>query len=487
MSFPALGVCLAGLLGSPRDPWAQAGTGAESATRIPTLQEAEASLDARRAGWPSEALAAAVERQLETLARTLQRPSPSAEAELEGVFAADFAGQGPAPLAEAFAGATLRVRRAGPAGAAQALARAGFTAWLRTALSEEARAEFRVVRVEARGGEWVTEVRVRLAAPGQQLSSTWECRWLEDPEHAEAPRLRAVAVLACEEVQGRAAGAQRFADCSAAVFGANPAWSEQLVPDLEHWRARLDARLGLPLFGLEAGLALADVDGDGLEDLYLCQPGGLPNKLFLHRPDGTLVDRSAAAGVDFLDASRAALLLDLDGDGDRDLVTSTAGRLLLLANDGDGRFWLQGALAAPEATSLAAADIDLDGDLDLLACGGASPYDHGPLPVPYHEARGGTPDRLFENHGEWLFVEAGAAHGLEPEGPGYALAACFEDLDLDGDPDLYVARDHGRGSLYRNDGGTFRRVGPASGVEGFSSAAGRASATRTATGASTSA
>ncbi|MSR63652.1 MAG: hypothetical protein EXS08_14565 [Planctomycetes bacterium] len=468
----ALGLCLVGLLSPSQAAPTPVGVQGQSAPQIFSLPQAVAAIDPRRAGWPSEAFALAAERQLKTLARALERPSAEAEALLDGVFAADFAGRGPGPLAEAFAGASLRIARAAADGTAPALARADFLACLWAPLPGELRAEFQVLRLETRAGEWLSEVHVECAARALQSASTWECRWREDPEHPDAPRLSAVAVLAHEEVRWKADSTQRFADCSAAVFGPNPAWSEQLVPELEAWRARLDARLGLPLLGLAAGIAIADVDGDGLEDVYLCQPGGLANKLFLHRADGTLLDRSAAAGVDFLDVSRAALLLDFDGDGDRDLITSAAGRLLLLANDGAARFWLQGALNAPDATSLAAADVDLDGDLDLYVCSGASPYDHGPLPIPYHEAREGTPDRLFENHGEWLFVEATAERGLEPGAQGYSLAACFEDIDLDGDPDLYVARDFGHGRLYRNDGGTFRRVGPASGVEESSSALG---------------
>ena len=56
------------------------------------------------------------------------------------------------------------------------------------------------------------------------------------------------------------------------------------------------------------GLALGDVNGDGLDDLYACQPGGLPNRLFVQSADGSATDVSAEAGVDFLDNSQSALL-----------------------------------------------------------------------------------------------------------------------------------------------------------------------------------
>jgi hypothetical protein len=305
-----------------------------------------------------------------------------------------------------------------------------------------------------------------------QVSSWWRCTWVEDPAGELPPLLSGVRVLDHEIAQGRARGAGLLADCSEAVLGANPAWSAQLLPGLSGWRARLDTRLGVPLLGHAAGIAIGDVDGDGLEDVYLCQPGGLPNKLFLHQPDGTAVDRSAEAGVDFLDFSRAALLVDLDGDGDRDLAVNAAERLLLLANDGKARFWLQAALETPDTTSLAAADIDLDGDLDLYLCAYASPYDHSALPVPYHDANNGKPNRLLENRGDFVFADVTAERGLDANNRRFSFAASFEDYDLDGDPDLYVANDFGRNNLYRNDGGTFVDVAPAAGVEDVSAGMG---------------
>ena len=41
-----------------------------------------------------------------------------------------------------------------------------------------------------------------------------------------------------------------------------------------------------------SGMAVGDVNGDGLDDVYVCQPGGLPNRLFVQQSDGTAIDRS---------------------------------------------------------------------------------------------------------------------------------------------------------------------------------------------------
>ena len=55
----------------------------------------------------------------------------------------------------------------------------------------------------------------------------------------------------------------------------------------DHWRARLPRVLGLDVVA-NHGLAIGDVNGDLLDDLYLCMQGGLPNRLYLRNPDGTL-------------------------------------------------------------------------------------------------------------------------------------------------------------------------------------------------------
>ena len=46
------------------------------------------------------------------------------------------------------------------------------------------------------------------------------------------------------------------------------------------------------------GLAIGDVNGDGLEDVYVCQPKGFPNPLFLHQSDGSVREAGAQAGVE---------------------------------------------------------------------------------------------------------------------------------------------------------------------------------------------
>jgi len=456
---------------APQDPEDARLALPEGGRRAEAFQRSAAALDPTPGGWTSEARADAVSAQLGRLAAYLEHPSePGA---LAALFAPDFVAQVPEAQAPVFQDAALRIERSGEGRAAEDgpafLAR--LERWSRAVPSGHAK--FKTVRVEAGEDELVTDAVLLFdgtqGTRAAQINSWWRCRWREEAG-GEPPRLAGLRVLGHEEVQAR--GPQLLSDRTTELLSGVDAWERQLVPGLDEWRARLDTRLGVPLLGHAAGIAVADVNGDGLEDLYLCQPGGLPNKLLVHTPAGGVRDVSSEAGVDFLDFSRSALLLDLDGDGDRDLAVNAGERLLLLANDGQARFWLQAAFEAPDATSMAAADVDLDGDLDLYLCAYASPYDHSALPVPYHDAQNGRPNRLLENRGDWLFVDATAERGLDANNTRFSFAASFEDYDLDGDPDLYVANDFGRNNLYRNEGGRFEDVAAQAGVEDLSAGMG---------------
>ena len=210
------------------------------------------------------------------------------------------------------------------------------------------------------------------------------------------------------------------------------------------------------------GIAVADVDGDGRDDLYLCQNGGLPNRLFLQNEDGSVREVSAGWGVDWLDASRGVLLVDLDNDGDRDLAVATVGNLVLAENIDGTRFEIRGALpVGDDTTSLAAADYDRDGKLDLYCCvyrhdqvsegGRAEVMINSGATFVQHDATNGGPNSLFRNLGGFAFEDVTSPIGLDGNNSRYSFAAAWEDFDNDGDLDLYVANDYGRNNLYRND------------------------------------
>ncbi len=118
-----------------------------------------------------------------------------------------------------------------------------------------------------------------------------------------------------------------------------------------------------------AGVALGDVDGDGRCDVYLC--GSEPaNALFRNLGNWRFEDITASSGTACHGQfSTGAAFADVDGDGDLDLLVNGLGvGTRLFRNDGSGRFTedLQSGLVRRHgATSLALADADGDGDLDL--------------------------------------------------------------------------------------------------------------------------
>jgi hypothetical protein len=213
------------------------------------------------------------------------------------------------------------------------------------------------------------------------------------------------------------------------------------------------------------------VNGDRLEDVFFCESGGLPNRLFVQRPDGTARDVSSESGVDYLEPTHSALLIDLDNDSDQDLALASGRFILLLENDGSGRFERRLVHASTSvARSMAAADFDLDGALDVYVCGyfpretAADSVGLG-RPMPYHDANNGGRNYLLANRRNWTFEDVTEAVGLEMNNSRFSYAAAWEDYDNDGDLDLYVANDFGRNNLYRNDRGHFVDVAASAGVE----------------------
>ncbi|MBI3681255.1 MAG: VCBS repeat-containing protein [Acidobacteria bacterium] len=263
-----------------------------------------------------------------------------------------------------------------------------------------------------------------------------------------------------------------FTDVTAKAIGHNASYARQLAPGIDHWRTVLDEATGMDVYG-HNGIAVGDYNGDGLEDFYICQPSGLPNRLFRNNGDGTFDDVTGEAGLDILDNSSMALFADFDNDGDQDLLVVTSSRPLLFRNNGKGRFFLEAnsglspAAAGATLTSAAVADYDRDGFLDVYVCAydfwtpGAS-YDP---PTPYYDATNGPPNFLFRNRGDGTFEDV-TAKAIREHNDRFSFAAAWGDYNRDGWPDLYVANDFGRNNLYRNNGdGTFTDVAAQAGVE----------------------
>ena len=300
-----------------------------------------------------------------------------------------------------------------------------------------------------------------------ELHATWDCNWTVN-SNGEPPRLRSITVHDHEQVRFDGPGQTLFADCTEAVMGHNPCFKTQLMRGTYDWIGRLERAFGSD-FGGFSGLAVGDVNGDDLEDVYLCQSSALPNRLFIQNEDGTVTDRSAWAGVDWCDRTLSALLVDLDNDGDQDLVLSTNVMLLIMANNGAGQFSQRTAIKAIRvAYSLAAADYDHDGDLDIYVCRyepqNADPDEIG-TPIPYYDATNGASNHLLRNDGDWQFTDVTKETGMDNDNTRWSYAASWDDYDNDGDLDLYVANDYGRNCLYRNDNGYFANVAEAVGAQ----------------------
>lgn len=329
----------------------------------------------------------------------------------------------------------------------------------------ERRTQWHVQGVQLGEGQFSLQVHVQRSRGARGLHGHWRVSFrLAEDGQARIWRLQ-------RESYGAALGEQPlFVDATEAVFGGR-VLKEQLAQGIDAWRRRLDPSLGVGLLG-HHGLAVGDLNEDGLEDLYLCQPGGLPNRAFLRQSDGSVRESAAAMGLDILDSCTSALIVDFDGDGDRELVLTTVDEVILMENTGRGRFRIAGRYPAQSGTSMAAADVDNDGDVDLFVCGYLSPYDGGAAPMPYHDAQNGQGNLFLLNLGQLLFRDATAELGLDAEGSRFSFAAAFEDLDGDGDQDLYVANDFGRNALYVNTGGHFEELAEAHGVEDISAGMG---------------
>jgi len=256
-----------------------------------------------------------------------------------------------------------------------------------------------------------------------------------------------------------------FTDLTAAAFGEDPSYKSHLLRDANYWRAVLDEASGLDIFG-NCGVSVGDADGDGQDEIYLCQPQGLPNRLYRQREPGVFEDVASRAGVDLLDATSMALFADVLNRGRQDLILVTQSRPLLFLNDGHGRFTLLHDAFPPNPqqaslTGAALADYDNDGFLDLYVCSYGYFQGQGatPLPTPYYDAQNGPPNYLYRNRGDGIFEDVTRKSGLDHGNNRYSFACVWADFEDDGWMDLVVVNDFGRDNYYRNrNDGTFEEI-----------------------------
>lgn len=444
----------------------------EKASVTPTTRTAIQD-DPASDGWDSEVVA---QRALDHLNRLVAPERTAKEASLLLATRFRTTALRPSALQKTFSDADLTVLGSGAETDLHEMSAERFLQEWRQGLPEDSEpksihVKCKVISLTKTGASsFSTRVRVEREAttPKGALGqvSHWRCEW---NQIAGTLQLVSLQVEDFEESSHRAGTV--FVDRTESVMNGDLAWKYQLAVGQPEWMRRLDSGVTMQQFG-HHGLALGDVNGDGLEDVYACQPAGLPNRLFIHRADGTVYDNAAAAGVDWLEPSMSALLADFDNDGDVDLAIAADQDIVFQRNDGHGRFGKPViAVRGHNFMSLAAVDYDRDGDLDLYATA-YFPNTAAPgriaEPAPLHNAQNGGENVFLRNDSvpdKLVFTDITRESGLNENNTRWSFGAAWEDFDDDGDPDLVVANDFGHLNFFRNDAGHFRDVANEIGLE----------------------
>ncbi len=219
-------------------------------------------------------------------------------------------------------------------------------------------------------------------------------------------------------------------------------------------------------YGAGLGVVAADFNDDGLLDLYAANDGD-PNQLWVNQADGTFSDEAMLSGlalnaVGMAEASMGVDVADIDGDGDQDLfMTHLDGESnTLYRNVGDGFFEDSTIQVGLHAASLPYTgfgtrffDYDNDGWLDLLILNGA-------VRLQDRQFRQGEsypleqPNQLFHNDGKGRFAEVSAQAGDAFAVEEVSRGAATGDVDNDGDIDVVVFNNSGPAKLLLNEIGS---------------------------------
>ena len=204
------------------------------------------------------------------------------------------------------------------------------------------------------------------------------------------------------------------------------------------------------------GIAVGDINGDGLEDYFVGGAYNQSGSLFVQQLSGEFNEHPLVTGQKYQE-DMGALLFDADGDGDLDLYVVSGGNEFktgspyyqdrLFINDGKGNFELDKAALPTSPVSgscVIAADFDRDGDMDLFVGGRLSPQNY---PNP------GTSQLLENRGGKFVDVTEDLALGLREI--GMVTSALWSDWDNDGWVDLIVVGEWMPVTVFKNVNGRF--------------------------------
>lgn len=212
-------------------------------------------------------------------------------------------------------------------------------------------------------------------------------------------------------------------------------------------------------------LAIADVNSDGLDDIYFGGAKDQAGELWIQQSGGSFTSRVSPVFDQLAKAEDvAADFFDADGDGDQDLYVASGGNEFqegqlfsydrLYLNDGQGNFRFSPPSLpqiGSQGKTIAIQDIDKDGDMDIFVGSNIVSGAYGINPRQY----------LLINNGRGIFQDETSQRIPGSEHMGMINASEWLDFDQDGDEDLLVAGEWTGIRLYENDGqGRFSEATP---------------------------
>jgi len=218
-------------------------------------------------------------------------------------------------------------------------------------------------------------------------------------------------------------------------------------------------------------MAKGDVNGDGLEDFYICGAKDQPGALYIQTANG----RFKRSNEKLLEKDKGSedtdcLFFDADGDGDLDLFVCSGGNEFsanstelisrLYINDGKGNFTKSAQLFPSaqifeSASCVTAADYDGDGDLDLFIGVRLKPFMYG------YPCKG----YILQNNGKGVFTDVTDKIAPVLKEAGMITDAKWFDYDKDGKPDLVITGEYMPVRIFHNENGQLKEVTAAAGLQ----------------------